>query len=40
MKKLFCTLDLNKIYLDDVLTYLTKEELKEVEFKLSQHLSL
>ncbi len=35
-----CTLDISRIYLDTILTRLTKEELKEVAFKLSQHLGL
>jgi len=35
-----CTLDLKRIYVDNILTHLSTEELKEVEFKLSQHLSL
>ena len=35
-----CTLDVSRIYLDNLLTALTEEELKEVEFKLSNHLGL
>ena len=35
-----CTLDMSRIYLDDVLTVLTDEELKELELKLKTHLSL
>ena len=33
-----CTLDVSRIYLDNVLTLLTVEELKEVDMKLSRHL--
>jgi len=33
-----CTLDVSRIYLDNILVVLTKEELQEVEFKLSNHL--
>ena len=35
-----CTLDLSRIYLDRLLTILTSEELKEVEFKLMKHLGI
>ena len=35
-----CTLDMSRIYLDNVLTVLTDEELEEVELKLKNHLSL
>jgi mRNA interferase MazF len=33
-----CTLDLSRIKIDEVLTVLSKEELKEVETKLMRHL--
>ncbi len=35
-----CTLDMSRIYLDNVLTVLSDEELEEVELKLKTHLSL
>lgn len=35
-----CTLDLSRIQLDNKLTTLTEEELKEVDAKLKQHLGL
>ena len=35
-----CTLDMSRIYLDNLLTVLTDEELKELELKLRTHLSL
>ena len=35
-----CTLDLSRIQLDNRLTVLTKDELKEVNAKLLQHLAL
>jgi len=35
-----CTLDISRITLDEVLTLLTKEELREVETKLIHHLGL
>jgi len=35
-----CTLDISRIYLDNLLTVLTDEELEEVELKLKNHLSL
>ena len=35
-----CTLDLSRIQLDNKLTTLTEEELKEVDSKLKQHLGL
>jgi len=35
-----CTLDISRIYLDNRLTLLTKEELKEIDTKLSRHLDL
>ena len=35
-----CTLDMSRIYLDNLLTILTDEELKEVVLKLKTHLSL
>jgi mRNA interferase MazF len=35
-----CTLDISRIKLDEKLTILTKEEIQEVEFKLSKHLGI
>jgi len=35
-----CTLDMSRIYLDNLLTILTDEELEEVALKLKTHLSL
>ena len=35
-----CTLDMSRIYLDNLLTVLTDDELKELELKLRTHLSL
>ncbi len=35
-----CTLDMSRIYFDKLLTSLTSQELKEVEFKLSRHLEI
>ena len=35
-----CTLDVSRIYLENILTTLTQEELKIVEQKLSKHLGL
>ena len=35
-----CTLDMSRIYLNNLLTVLTNEELEEVELKLKTHLSL
>ncbi len=35
-----CTLDISRIYLDNILTVLSKDELQEVKFKLSNHLGL
>ena len=35
-----CTLDMSRIYLDNLLTVLNDEELQEVELKLKTHLSL
>ncbi len=35
-----CTLDLSRIYVDNILTILSTEELSEVKMKLSRHLSL
>ncbi len=35
-----CTLDMSRIFLDNLLTVLTDEELKELEEKLKSHLSL
>jgi len=35
-----CTLDMSRIYLDNLLTVLSDEELEEVELKLKTHLSL
>ena len=35
-----CTLDMSRIYLDNLLTVLSDEELKELELKLKNHLSL
>ncbi len=35
-----CTLDLSRIYLDKKLTFLNKEEQKEVDMKLQLHLGL
>jgi len=35
-----CTLDMSRIYLDNLLTILTDEELEEVALKLKIHLSL
>ncbi|MFK5882348.1 MAG: type II toxin-antitoxin system PemK/MazF family toxin [Sulfurospirillum sp.] len=35
-----CTLDISRIYLDKLLTVLTSQELKEVEFKLLKHLGM
>ena len=35
-----CTLDMSRIYLDNLLTVLTNEELEELELKLRTHLSL
>ena len=35
-----CTLDMSRIYLDNLLTVLSDEELEELELKLKTHLSL
>ena len=35
-----CTLDMSRIYLDNLLTVLSDEELQEVALKLKTHLSL
>ena len=35
-----CTLDMSRIYLDNLLTVLRHEELEELELKLKTHLSL
>ena len=35
-----CTLDQSRIYLDNLLTVLTTQELEELEMKLKMHLSL
>ena len=35
-----CTLDMSRIYLDNLLTVLTPQELEELELKLKAHLSL
>jgi len=35
-----CTLDMSRIYLDNLLTVLRDEELEELELKLKTHLSL
>ena len=35
-----CTLDLSRIFLDNILTVLTSDEINEVDNKLSRHLSL
>jgi len=35
-----CTLDMSRIYLDNLLTVLTSQEIEELELKLRTHLSL
>jgi mRNA interferase MazF len=35
-----CTLDMSRIYLENLLTVLTNEELEELELKLKTHLGL
>ncbi len=35
-----CTLDISRIYLDKILTTLSKDEINEVDIKLSRHLEI